>query len=312
MIRPIRSQPLTAIAGGLEVCYRRRRRNTAGMTDPRIPESAIKSAVSGIDELEFIDAGGQSDAWRLRRKGGGDEVLKVIIRADPARVAREIATMQAVANPHVMDFTESGQLTHGGTAYPFIIGEYVSGRSVANRMKANEWPNEKQALVAVIGTLRGLAAIHAEQVVHRDVKPGNIALRQSDWSNPVVLDLGYVRDMLGTSITVYPNLVGTVPYMAPEQLRKERAVRRSDVFSAGVTLFQLLSREHPFLGPNENVAIEVFEERMRDSEWPKWNNVQGIADDAQEVLASMLKPSAYERPRAEPAAEALQAIRDSR
>jgi eukaryotic-like serine/threonine-protein kinase len=282
------------------------------MTDPRLPESAIRSAVSSIDELDFIDGGGQSDAWRLRRNGGGDEVLKVIISADPVRVAREIATMQAITNPHVMGFTESGELTHGGTTYSFIIGEYVSGRSLASRIEADEWPDEKEALAAMIGTLQGLAAIHAEQVVHRDVKPGNIALRASDWRQPVVLDLGYVRDMLGTSITVYPNRVGTVPYMAPEQLRKERAVRRSDVFSAGVTLFQLASKEHPFLDVNENIAIEVFEERIRDSDWPKWDDVQSIADEVKEVLAHMLKPNAYERPRADAAADVLQTILDSR
>ena len=282
------------------------------MATPRVPKSTVESAISGVDELEFIDGGGQSDAWRLRRNGGGDEVLKIIIREDPARVDREIETMQKVNDPRVMGFTESGSLTHSGTTYPYIIGEYVPGRSLASRIERDEWPAEKEALGAIIGTLRGLSAIHAEQVVHRDVKPGNIALRGDDWNDPVVLDLGYVRDMLGTSITVYPNAIGTVPYMAPEQLRKERAVRRSDVFSAGVTLFQLLSRQHPFLDPTENIAIEDFEERMREDGWPRWAAVDGIEDDVREVLETMLKANAYERPRANAAADALQAILDGR
>ena len=160
------------------------------MADPRIAESSIREAVNGIDELEFIDRGGQGDAWRLRRNGGPDEVLKAIIGAESARVAQEIGTMEAVDSPHVMGFTEAGKLAHGGTNYPFIIGEYVPGRAIGVRLEADEWPDEKQALAAMIGALRGIAAIHANEIVHRDVKPGNIALRDDDWSKPVIPDLG--------------------------------------------------------------------------------------------------------------------------
>ncbi len=87
------------------------------MADPRIPEAAIRAAIGEIDELEFIDRGSQGDAWRLRRDGGGNEVLKVVIGAEPARVAREIETMQALNHPRVMHFTESGSLTHDGNTW---------------------------------------------------------------------------------------------------------------------------------------------------------------------------------------------------
>lgn len=282
------------------------------MSSPRIPESAIRSAIEGIDELEFIDRGGQGDAWRLRRKGGGDEILKVIVGADSQRVAREIQTMQAVNDPHVMQFTEAGSLDHSGTVHPFIIGEYVPGASVGSRIENREWPTEQEALAATIGVLRGLTAIHEQEIVHRDVKPGNIALRNDDWTDAVILDLGLVRDMLGDSITVYPSLLGTVPFMAPEQLRRERAVRRSDVFAVGVTLFVLLTQGHPFLDPGEQaVPIEVLEERVSDDDRPRWN-ASGIADDVRELLERMLHPEAFRRPRADASADALQSILDDR
>lgn len=283
------------------------------MTTPRIPKSVIQNAVPEIDSIDFIDRGGQGDAWRIRR-GGGDEVLKLIIGADPARVAREIDTMKAVSDPHVMGFSDAGSLSApGGQALPYIIGEYVSGRSIAKRMEADEWPTELEALAATVGALRGIAAIHAAEVVHRDIKPGNIALRNDDWTDPVILDLGLVRDMLGTSITVYPNLLGTIPYMAPEQLRKEPAVRRSDVFAAGVTLFILLTQHHPFFDATEtHLAIEVLEERVRDDDRPRWQDFAQIADDVREVLEPMLRPDAFARPRAPMAADALQSILDDR
>src|SRR4051794_5216808 len=113
------------------------------MADPRIPEASIRAAINGIDELEFIDRGGQGDAWRIRRHGGHDEVLKVIVGAETPRVQREIETMQAVNDPRVMRFSEAGALDHAGTEYPYIIGEYVSGRSIATRLQAGEWPDER-------------------------------------------------------------------------------------------------------------------------------------------------------------------------
>ncbi|HWA52907.1 MAG TPA: serine/threonine-protein kinase [Solirubrobacterales bacterium] len=277
--------------------------------EPRIPENALRAAVDDLDAIEFIASGGQGDAWRVRRKGGEDEVLKVVVNADPARVKREIGAMQAVDNPYVMGFTEAGTLDHNGSSYPFLIGEYVPGKSVAQRVEDGDWPDEKEALALAVGALRGLSAIHEVETVHRDIKPGNLALRDDDWSRPVILDLGLVRDLVGDSITAYPDLLGTIPFMSPEQLRREKAVKRSDVFGVGVTLFLLLTKgRHPFIAQGENIALEVLEERMRDGDWPKWEDVNGIDSDVIEVLSLILRPDAFRRPRAGAAADALEAL----
>ena len=280
------------------------------MSEPRIPQGAIHAAIDNVDELEFIDRGTFGDGWRIRRNGGSDEFLKVIVQGDARRVDREIAAMRAVNSSHVMRFADSGELTYNGSAYPWIIGEYVAGRSIAKHLESDEWPSELEALAAMIKTLRGLHAIHEQDQVHRDIKPQNIALRNENWSDPVILDLGLARDMIGTSITVYPSLMGTILYMAPEQLRRERAVRRSDVFAIGVMLYALLTRRHPFIDAAEPpVAIEVLEERIRDDDRPSWD---GIQDDVRGVLKRMLRPDPFERPRAGMAADALQSILDSR
>jgi serine/threonine protein kinase len=279
------------------------------MNDPRIPEAAIRSAVNGLDEIEFLDRGTQGDAWRIRRNGGGDEVLKVLVQGDSARVAKEIETMKAVKSPFVMGFTEAGVMEHSGTDYPYIIGEYVPGRSIGRRVLDGDWPAQGEALASGVGVLRGLAAIHEVEKVHRDIKPGNLAIRDDDWSKPVILDLGLVRDMLGDSLTAYPDLMGTVPYMSPEQLRKEKAVKRSDVFGVGVTLYLLLAKgKHPFIAEGETVAIEVLEERIRDEDWPKWEDADGVSEEVREVLELLLRPDAFRRPRADAAADALESV----
>jgi serine/threonine protein kinase len=282
------------------------------MSDPRIPEAAVRSAVDGLEEIEFLDRGAQGDAWRIRRNGDGNEVLKVIVQGDSARVAKEIGAMKAVKSPFVMGFTEAGSLEHAGTGYPYIVGEYVPGKSVGSRVVDGEWPSKEEALAVGVGMLRGLAAIHEVEKVHRDIKPGNLAIRDDDWSKPVILDLGLVRDMLGDTLTAYPDLMGTVLYMSPEQLRKEKAVKRSDVFGAGVTLYLLLTEgKHPFLVVGETVAIEVLEERIRDEDWPKWEEADGMSDEVREVLELLLRPDAYRRPRADAAAEALESVMEA-
>lgn len=87
---------------------------------PRIPEAAVRSAVDGLEEIEFLDQGAQCDAWRIRCNGGGDEVLKFIVQGDSARVAKEIGAMKAVESPFVMGFTEADSLEHAGTGYPYM------------------------------------------------------------------------------------------------------------------------------------------------------------------------------------------------
>jgi serine/threonine-protein kinase len=93
---------------------------------------------------------------------------------------------------------------------------------------------------------RALAAAHAAGVVHRDIKPGNIALRDGDWSRPVLLDLGLARSADEATITVYPAAVGTAWYMAPEQLEGHRARKAADLFAVGATVRELLGQRHPF------------------------------------------------------------------
>jgi eukaryotic-like serine/threonine-protein kinase len=80
----------------------------------------------------------------------------------------------------------------------------------------------------MIGVLDGLVTIHGAEIVHRDIRPGNVALRHNAWTNPVILDLGLVRDLMGDSITVYPNLLGTIPFMSPNSsVRSGRCAGRT-------------------------------------------------------------------------------------
>ena len=130
--------------------------------------------------------------------------------------------------------------------------EYIAGGDVAGRISAGRWPSPAEGVAFLRGLLTGVRDMHAAGVVHRDIKPGNIALRDGDWSRPVLLDLGLARGADEATITVYPAAVGTAWYMAPEQLEGRRARKAADLFAAGVTVREVLGRRHPFYDDGAN------------------------------------------------------------
>jgi serine/threonine protein kinase len=140
-----------------------------------------------------------------------------------------------------------------------------------------------------------------------------VGLRGGRWDDPVVLDLGLVRDLVGDSITVYPHLIGTGLWMAPEQLRQERAVKRSDIYAVGVMLFSALARRHPFFAAvGETLTLLELDARIADSAWPDFAAPQPIAADIRPELARLLAYEAFERPKAGAAAAAIEQLTAAR
>jgi len=221
---------------------------------------------------------------------------------DAARVEREVQALRSVRSSRVMSFFGTLTVASGQDRWPAIEGEYVPGGTVHDRLKAGESPDVDEALACCRGVLEGVEAIHEQGLVHRDVKPENVALRNGQWADPVVLDLGLVRD-LEDSITRYPNLVGTLPLMAPEQLRLERAVKRTDVFATGAMLMLLLTGELPYVDAGSDVGLSPEErrrlmlDRVEQPGWPRWSRVQDKLDPAvADLLARLVATEAYERP----------------
>lgn len=261
----------------------------------------IRRALGGLEELEDLGGGGQGRVWRIKRNGR-ESVLKVIPDADPARVEREADSLQRINSPRVMGFEDTVVIHDGQKRVPAIRGEFVPGGTVADALQAGGAPTVEQALQCTREVLEGVAAIHAQDLVHRDLKPQNIALRGGDWSQPVVLDLGLVRD-LGTTITRYPEILGTLPFMAPEQLRLERAVKRTDVFGVGAVLMFALTGQLPYVDPQADRALpsdqwrRAMLARTEQPGWPRWAQLQGRLDqDVASLLAELLATEAYERP----------------
>jgi serine/threonine protein kinase len=265
-------------------------------------EKAVRRALGEVEELEDLGGGGQGHVWRVKQNGA-ETVLKVIPGAEDAeRVRREAESLRRINSPRVMAYHDTTVIEDGGRRWPAIRGEYVPGGTVADALKRGERPTVEQALHCASGILEGIAAIHEQGLVHRDIKPQNVALRNAAWEEPVVLDLGLVRD-LDNSITRYPEMLGTLPFMAPEQLRLERAVKRTDVFAIGALLMFVLTGELPYIdnqtdqGLDSDALRRAMLARTEQPDWPRWAQLQGQLDqDIAELLSQLLATEAYERP----------------
>ena len=209
-----------------------------------------------------IGAGGMGEVYRaLDTRLGRDVAIKVLPAAGAAepvrreRFDREARAVAALSHPHVCALYDVGQ--EGDTR--FLVMEYLEGDTLADRLAAGALP-VREALRYGAQMAAALAAAHARGIVHRDLKPANVKITPSGVK---VLDFGLARietadeddaaapggaDRPTEMATREHTVLGTAPYMSPEQARGERVDYRSDAWSFGVTLYEMLTGKRLFGG----------------------------------------------------------------
>jgi serine/threonine protein kinase len=226
-------------------------------------EADIQAALGPFDELVPIGGpSGSGEAWRARSGQDVFAVKVVVHEHEPGRFEREVAALKLIDSARVMRILRDGHLTVGGTTYPYIVSEFVEGQNARGQLAAGA-PNDDDLRSFLVELLRGLEEIKAAGIVHRDLKPENVILRGGDWAQPVVIDLGLSRLIDASSMTVYPWAYGTWQYMAPEQLRGERAIHQSDMWAVAVIAGELATGQHPFHRPGETPLPADWDARLR-------------------------------------------------
>ncbi|PYU03989.1 MAG: hypothetical protein DMG34_11670 [Acidobacteria bacterium] len=221
----------------------------------------IGQTISHYRILEQIGAGGMGVVYRAHdERLDRDVALKVLspeLAGDKeflARFRREARTLSKLNHPNIATVHDFD--TEHGTS--FLVMEFVQGTSFIDKVRSGPLP-EKEVLLLGVQLLDGLRAAHAEGIIHRDLKPGN--LRETLDGRVKILDFGLARtlqsDLDVTQSLATTGVVGTLPYMAPEQLRGEHADVRTDIYSIGVVLYELATGSRPF--------PETFGPRLIDS-----------------------------------------------
>ena len=214
--------------------------------------------------VELLGAGGMGEVYRARDpRLGRDVALKVLhddVASDPARLRRfelEARAVAALNHPHILTVHDVG--SHDGT--PYVVSELLEGESLREVLSRRS-PTQRQVLAWAVQAAQGLAAAHQKGIVHRDLKPENLFLTTD--GRIKILDFGLAKqsapamdsEELTESSPTKPGMVmGTVAYMSPEQVQAQPVDARSDLFSFGVVLYELLGRKHPFR--RETVAATV-------------------------------------------------------
>jgi serine/threonine-protein kinase len=207
----------------------------------------------------LIGRGGMSDVHigtdsRLGRTVA-IKLLKSTLAMDPAfrtRFRQEAQAAARMAHPTIVRVFDAGEETvtepNGAEAQlPFIIMEYVDGRLLKDIIR--EGPLEANEAVRIIeGVLTALEYSHRAGVVHRDIKPGNIMITRN--GQVKVMDFGIARAISDSSTTVAQTtaILGTASYFSPEQAKGESVDARTDLYSTGVVLFEMLTGRQPFRG----------------------------------------------------------------
>jgi len=198
----------------------------------------------------MIGTGGMADVYAAHDERLSREVAVKVLRSDLARdpsfVARfrkEALAAAGLNHPGIVSVYDSGE-----EPAPYIVMELVSGHTLRELIHQGERLPQDRALEIAEGILAALDFSHERGIVHRDIKPANIMI--TDQGVAKVMDFGIARalDDLGATLTSTWNVVGTAQYLSPEQAMGESADHRSDIYSVGCLLYEVLTGRPPYTG----------------------------------------------------------------
>ncbi len=243
---------------------------------------AAGSRLGAYEVLGLLGAGGMGEVWEARDTRLGREVAVKILSADvvgdderKARFEREARALASLNHPGIAALYSFEELpaSSGSPARSLLVMERIRGRPLSELIPAEGLPVGR-ILEWGAAMADALAAAHEKGIVHRDLKPANVM--RTDEGRVKILDFGLARvrapapapvetEAATEALTRAGQVFGTVPYMAPEQLRGERVDARADIFSLGAVLYEMASGRRPFGGAS---AADVVSAILREEPPP--------------------------------------------
>jgi serine/threonine-protein kinase len=175
------------------------------------------------------------------------------------RFRQEARAVAKLSHPNVVGVIDAGE--DGG--YPYIVLEYVEGETLKQRISRLGALDVQESLAYAIEIARGLTVAHARQMVHRDIKPQNVLIDADGRAK--LTDFGISRTLEGDGLTATGRVLGTTDYVAPEQAMGQGVDPRSDIYSLGVVLYEMLTGDVPFHADSQvGVAMKHVNEELPD------------------------------------------------
>ncbi len=251
---------------------------------------------------ELLGRGGMAEV----RKGTDTRLGRVVavkrLRTDlasdvtfQARFRREAQSSASLNHPAIVAVYDTGEETASdgsGVSQPYIVMEFVAGRTLRDILREGRKILPERALEITSGVLSALDYSHRAGIIHRDIKPGNVMLTPS--GDVKVMDFGIARAMSDSSTTMTQTaaVVGTAQYLSPEQARGEPVDSRSDVYSAGCLLYELLTGRPPFVGDS---PVAVAYQHVREQAAPPSDHDDELPPEIDAIVMKSLAKRVEDR-----------------
>ncbi|MEU6771665.1 Stk1 family PASTA domain-containing Ser/Thr kinase [Streptomyces sp. NPDC046759] len=221
---------------------------------------------------QVLGRGGMAEVYLAHDTRLGRTVAVKTLRADlardpsfQARFRREAQSAASLNHPAIVAVYDTGEDYIDGVSIPYIVMEYVDGSTLRELLHSGRKLLPERAMEMTIGILQGLEYAHRNGIVHRDIKPANVMLTRN--GQVKVMDFGIARAMgdAGMTMTQTAAVIGTAQYLSPEQAKGEQVDARSDLYSTGCLLYELLTVRPPFVGDS---PVAVAYQHVREEPQP--------------------------------------------
>lgn len=241
---------------------------------------------------EILGFGGMSEVHLARDVRLHRDVAVKVLRADLARdpsfylrFRREAQNAAALNHPSIVAVYDTGEAETPTGPLPYIVMEYVDGVTLRDIVHTDGPLPPRRAIEIIADACQALNFSHQNGIIHRDVKPANIMI--STTNAVKVMDFGIARAIAdsGNSVTQTAAVIGTAQYLSPEQARGDSVDARSDVYSLGCVLYEILTGEPPFTGDS---PVAVAYQHVREDPVPPSQRHDGISADLDAVVLKAL------------------------
>ncbi|MGW1211680.1 Stk1 family PASTA domain-containing Ser/Thr kinase [Streptomyces sp. NPDC002499] len=221
---------------------------------------------------QVLGRGGMAEVYLAHDTRLGRTVAVKTLRADlardpsfQARFRREAQSAASLNHPAIVAVYDTGEDYIDGVSIPYIVMEYVDGSTLRELLHSGRRLLPERTLEMTIGILQALEYSHRAGIVHRDIKPANVMLTRN--GQVKVMDFGIARAMgdSGMTMTQTSAVIGTAQYLSPEQAKGEQVDARSDLYSTGCLLYELLTVRPPFVGDS---PVAVAYQHVREEPQP--------------------------------------------
>jgi eukaryotic-like serine/threonine-protein kinase len=240
---------------------------------------------------EILGFGGMSEVHLARDQRLHRDVAIKVLRADLARdpsfylrFRREAQNAAALNHPAIVAVYDTGEAETPNGPLPYIVMEYVDGVTLRDIVHTEGPMPARRAIEVIADACQALNFSHQHGIIHRDVKPANIMISKTGAVK--VMDFGIARALSdANSVTQTAAVIGTAQYLSPEQARGEKVDARSDVYSLGCVLYEILTGEPPFIGDS---PVAVAYQHVREDPVPPSRRHNDISPELDAVVLKSL------------------------